>query len=87
MSELYVCKQYDTPYERVCKIITNLEEHDSELLNKVAELIKDNMCSCDDKEAGECNANECGFEIEIGTIHKTIDDVIEEMKKDTHTAT
>lgn len=31
MSELYVCKQYDTPYERVCAIITTLEKHDEEI--------------------------------------------------------
>lgn len=35
MSKLYVCKQYEMPYERVCKIITTLDEHDSELLDKV----------------------------------------------------
>lgn len=32
MSKLYVCKQYDTPYnERVCAIITTLEEHDKQI--------------------------------------------------------
>lgn len=31
MSELYVCKQFEHPYERVCKIITTLEEHDKQI--------------------------------------------------------
>lgn len=35
MSELYVCKQYDTPYERVCKIITTLDEHDKQIRDEV----------------------------------------------------
>ena len=45
MSKLYVCKEYETPYEEGCTIITTLDEHDSELLDKVLEKIKD--CSYD----------------------------------------
>lgn len=40
MSELYVCKKFGAPYERVCKIITTLEEHDKQIRADEREKIK-----------------------------------------------
>ena len=61
-----------------CQIIS---EHDSELLDKVAERIKENMCSCSFKGTELCDVSKCGYELEIDIIHETIDKVIAEMKE------
>lgn len=66
--------------EEYSELIKKLDGHDSELLDKVAEKLKDNMCSCSFKGTELCDVSGCGFDLEIDSVHKTIDEVIAEMK-------
>ena len=45
------------------------------------------MCSCSFKGTELCDVSGCGFDIDIDSVHKTIDEVIAEMKAEVQNGT
>lgn len=43
MSNLYVCKRYETPYEEGFKVVKTLEEHDANVRKQTIDEFVDNL--------------------------------------------
>lgn len=80
MSQLYVCKEYETPYSEGYKVVRTIEEHNKIIYNQALEDMVNELKEYSGEHYLDCDGYGCQTELVFRT-EEFLDDVLNELKK------